>query len=244
MTARTLSRSTSPPRTPARRGAEDLWTEVAEDEVGDALVVLWRGGLELVGAARLGGVRCAGGFAEEMRAFERGEVGGDHHAHAVGDGDEPAVTEDVGDAAGVVRRDKMLVHAEFAYELAGPGLFGDPAVWAALDDEAVALDGFDGAAEALGGLEEDGVHVALGAVALGELPGGGDAGHAAAEDGNADWRLPGHAIVTFSSTCAAHSPRATSARVRTRMGESFRLSARQSWRPSSRAVSVKATSMS
>ena len=46
--------------------------------------------------------------------------------------------------------------AEFDGEFAGPGFFGDPGVGAALDGEAAFADGFDDAAEAVGGFKEDG----------------------------------------------------------------------------------------
>ena len=167
---------------------EDLGAEVAEDEGGDALVWIFGGvggqGAELVGAEDFVVEGLFGFGGEEGGGVEGFEVSGDHHAHAVGDGLESAVEEDPGFAGGVEGGDDFGLEAEFDGEVAGPGLLGDPAVGAALDDEAALADGFDDAAETGGGFEEgDG----QGGVELGELPGGGDAGDASADDGDAFW---------------------------------------------------------
>ena len=159
MTARTLSLATSPPKTPESSGAASVSSTSGpkwrSDERGDRLVVVVvrGGGFELGGAVRgLGGVGGAGCGAEEGAAFERGEVGGDHHAHAVGHGDELAVARRIQvTRLGVERRGELgRPEAEVAGELGGPGFFADPAVGAQLDGEAVAVDGADGAAQAVG----------------------------------------------------------------------------------------------
>ena len=86
-------------------GLEDLVAEVAEDEVGYGFVWMvvgsgFKGVLAEFGGAVGFGVVGGDGFGgEERGVFEGGEVCGDHHAHAVGDGEELAVAQDPGDAA-------------------------------------------------------------------------------------------------------------------------------------------------
>ena len=133
---------------------EDLRTKVAEDEGGDALVMLGGLGAQFVGAEDFVVEGLFGFGGEEGGGVEGVEVGRDHHAHAVGDGLESAVEEDPGFAGGVEGGDDFGLEAELDGEVAGPGLFGDPAVGAALDDEAALADGFDDAAETGGGFEE------------------------------------------------------------------------------------------
>ena len=67
----------------------------------------------------------------------------------------------------------------------GPGLGGDPAVGTALDGEAAFADGLDEAAEAVRGLEQDGFDGGAGAGLLREFVGGGEAGDASSDDGDA-----------------------------------------------------------
>ena len=76
----------------------------------------------------------------------------------------------------------MVFQAKLDGEVAGPGLFGDPAVGAAFQDEPVFAGGFDDAAKTVGGFVE--VPIDIGAALAGEfeLVGSGEAGDAAADD--------------------------------------------------------------
>ncbi len=157
MTARTLSLVDIAAEDSAEERRADLLqhlgAEVALDEVGYAFVFAWSGGLQLCCSCRLVAIGLDGGCAEEVGVVECGEVGGDHHAHAVGHGAQLAVDEDVGLAGRILRGEKLVGEAEFDGEFAGPGFFGHPAVGAALYDEAALAYGFDDAAEAGGGFE-------------------------------------------------------------------------------------------
>ncbi len=99
---------------------EDFFAEVAVDEAGYGFVFGGRGFFEAVAVGDLGGIGGAGSGAEEGGVFERGEIFGDHHAHAVGDGLELAGYFPgrclcrhpyIGFAGGVVGGDEVLLKA-------------------------------------------------------------------------------------------------------------------------------------
>lgn len=146
---------------------EDLLAEVAAGEAGDAFVGCGSDLFKLGGASEFIVKRLPGGGAEEGRAIDGVEVGGDHHAHAVGHGLEAIVEKDVGLAGVVVGGEEVGLQAELDREIAGPGLFGDPAVGATFDGEAIAVGGFNDAAETGRGFEEGSFDVGAGAGELG-----------------------------------------------------------------------------
>jgi len=79
----------------------------------------------------------------------------------------------------------LIAEAERAAEIGGPGFFGDEGVGAGFDDASVDVFGAEDAAEARGRFVEDVVNGRAGAAALFEFEGGGEAGDAAADDGDA-----------------------------------------------------------
>ena len=96
------------------QGGEDFGAEVAEDEGGDGFVVMVVRGFGFECGCAVG-FCCVGGQGfrgEEWGVFKSGEVGGDHHAHAVGDGEKGSVAEDPGDAAFVSRWSEFVGQAE------------------------------------------------------------------------------------------------------------------------------------
>ena len=195
MTARTERVRTSPPKTPLSSGAatrsstsRPKWRRVksaTDSSCGG------RSGEQFGGAGGFGAVGGDGGRGEERRTFERGQIGGHHHVEAVGHGDEAAGgilrcgEEDVGLAGRVVGGDEFGFEAEFDGEFACPGLGGDPAIGAALDGEAAFADGFDEAAEAVGGFKQHGFDGCAVAGEAREFVGGGEAGDASSDDGDA-----------------------------------------------------------
>ena len=114
MTALTLRRRTSPPKTPLRSGAATRsrtsgpkWRRVKSATVSSCV---GDGGAEFGGAGGFGAVGGDGCGREERGVIEGGEVGRHHHVEAVGHGDEAAggilgsAEQDPGLAGGVVRR--------------------------------------------------------------------------------------------------------------------------------------------
>ena len=155
---------------------------MAGDKGGDGFVRCGSRLLEFFGAAGFGGVGLAGTVAEQVAGIEGSEVGGDHHAHAVGHGEELAAAKDIGDALGVVGLDDFVGEAEVFRDLAGPGFFGDPGVGAGFHDEAVVPDGLHDAAEAAGLLKQGEGEGGTFALRLCEFVGGGEAGDASAKN--------------------------------------------------------------
>ena len=171
---------------------EDLRAEVAAGEASDALVGFGCDALELGGACEFVVKGLLGGRAEEGRAVDRVEVGGDHHAHAVGHGLEAIRDQDVRLARVVIGREEIGLEAELDSEIAGPGLLGNPAVRSALNGEAFAVNSFNDSAETGRGFEEGRFDVGAGVGELSDLPSGGDAGDASTDDRDAwshDWCL-------------------------------------------------------
>ncbi len=127
---------------------------------------------------------------------------------------------------------RVAFEAEFYGEFARPGLFADPTVRAAFQDEfscgRFEACGFNGAAEAAAGLVKLPVDVSAGETSEFKLVCGGEAADASADDGNTLHAWP-------SKTCAI---------ARTSVCESLRLAARKSARPSGAAKSRKLMSMS
>ena len=177
---------------------EHFAAEVAEGEVGDGFVVRagWRRGVRRRGRVRRGRRRWRAAV-KSGEPSSAAEVRGDHHVEAVGHGDEAAGgilrggEEDVGLARGVVGGDEFGLEAEFDGEFAGPGFGGDPAIGAGFDGEAAFADGFDEAAEAVGGFKQDGFDWCAVAGEAREFVGGGEAGDASSDDGDAFHRCSG-----------------------------------------------------
>ena len=115
---------------------------------------------------------------------------GDHEHQAVGHFDEAAAGQDVGLAVGVVGADELVAEAEGAAEIGGPGLFGDEGVGAGFDEASVDVFGAEDAAETRGRFVENVVDIGAGAAVLFEGEGGGEAGDASADDGDASHGLP------------------------------------------------------
>ena len=110
------------------------------------------------------------------------QAAGRHQVEAVRDGQQPAVADDQRAAARIVGRQQLVGDAEPAAEVDRVRDFRLEAVGRALDEEAVAVDGVEDAAEAVGGLEERQFGVRQ---ELGESMRGGQAADAAADDGDA-----------------------------------------------------------
>ncbi len=65
-----------------------------------------------------------------------------------------AALQHIGAPPLIVGGDDLVFEAELHGQFARPGLFRHPGIGPALDDEALAMNGFDDAAEPRGGFEE------------------------------------------------------------------------------------------
>ena len=128
---------------------------------------------------------------------KRREPGGqnfcrDHEHQTVGHFDETAVSQNVGLAVGVVRADELVAEAESAAQIGGPGLFGDEGIGAGLHQASVDVFGAKHASQTRRRFVENVVDIGAGPALLFEGEGGGQAGNASADDGDAfhELRLP------------------------------------------------------
>ena len=97
-----------------------------------------------------------GAPAEQIGPDYGHDLGGDHHLEALGKRHEAAVAEDVGAALRVVGTSQVVTEPDFADELLGPGLGGEPAFRAGFEDAVLHGDGADGATG--GRVEDGGIH--------------------------------------------------------------------------------------
>ncbi len=109
------------------------------------------GGLQLLGALWFAQVGQPGLPTEERRFQQRTPFGRNHHAHAVGNGDQLrlafAALLHIGAPPSIVGGDDLVFEAEFHCQFARPGLFRHPGVGTALDHETLAMNRFDDAAQ-------------------------------------------------------------------------------------------------
>src|ERR1019366_9495399 len=104
---------------------------------------------------------------------------------SVGHDHEAAASQDVSLAIGVVRTDELVAEAEGAAEIGGPGLLGNEGIGAGFDQASVDVFGAENAAEARGRFVENVVEIGARAAVLFQDEGGGEAGDASANDGDA-----------------------------------------------------------
>ena len=92
--------------------------------------------------------------AQQRRAKDRQKLARRHQVEAFGNRNQSAVADDECPAARFVGRDQFVFHSQPAAEIERGGRRGEKVVGRSLDEEAVALDGFEHAAEAIGCFEK------------------------------------------------------------------------------------------
>src|SRR6185312_12478302 len=130
---------------------EDLASEAARDERGEAFVVIG-------GAARDEGLEHHAGLAaqtEERAAQDRHQVCRSHQGEAVGNRDEASAPDDEGPAELLLSADEARVETEARDEVHRPRFFGEEGIGGRFKGEAVATDGFERAAGPRSSLEDD-----------------------------------------------------------------------------------------
>ena len=161
---------------------DELVAEAAAHESGEGFVAgILAGGDKEFGEDA--GLRLEG---KEGGAGDGAPAGGSEHHHAGRDGVEVGADGDEGAGGLAEGVDEAIAEAEFAHEIGGPGLAPQDGVGAVLDDELTAAGsglggGEDFASPAGGGLEDGAGDGGLG---VGKVPGGGEPGDAAADDGD------------------------------------------------------------